>query len=140
MFELGVNADAAIEVFKEVGKRVNKAQRTGIRKAGGVVRKTFRANVSVTGTAGAGKLALRSGQYRKGLKLKTFQYKNKSWGASIRVRGQHGFVFRLHETGYTDRGGGQVVARQPGQAALKQHASEIPVMIERFVKEALTGL
>ena len=103
------------------------------------MRKTFRANASFAGgSAPAGKLAIRTGAYRKSIKLKTFQYRDRTWGAALKVRGQRGFVFRLHETGYVTRKGGRKVgARQPGQTALTAHHREIPVLIERFIADAL---
>ena len=130
-------AGAAADFAKQIDKRISKAQRSGMRKAGGVVRKTFKQQVGFRGeSAPRGQLGTRTGLYRKNIKLKTFQYKNKTWGASLKVKGERAFVFRLHEDGYTARGT-SVAARMPGQEALKTHAARIPKLIEGFIDGAL---
>ena len=138
-FEMGVTlAGAAADLAKEIDKRVSKAQRSGVRKAGGLVRKTFKQRVGFRGeSAPRGQLGTRTGLFRKSIKLKTFQYGNKTWGASLKVKGRRSFVFRLHEDGYTLPGGTSIDGRKPGQAALEDHAAEIPRLLERFIEDAL---
>ena len=131
---------AAADFAKEIDKRVSKAQRSALRKAGVVVRKTFKSRAGFRGAdAPIGQLGTRAGLLRKNIKLKTFQYGNKTWGSSVKVKGRRAFVFRLHESGY-DAKGTTVQARAPGRAALEEHQSEIPKLLDRFIQDALKAV
>ena len=138
-FELGVSLlGSAVDFGKKVEKGVSKAQRSGMRKTGGALRKTFKKLVSFRGAvAPIGQLGTRTGLFKKLIKLKTFQYSNKTWGASLKVKKPRDFVFRLQENGFRLAGGRMVAARGPGQATLAKHADEIPALIERFTADAM---
>lgn len=137
-------AKAAADYVAEIPKRIQAAERKGIRTASSIVKRTYAALVSFRGgKAPAGQLGTDTGDYKRGIRVKTFQYRDKSWGGSIKVRNQRGFVERLHATGYSirrTRGGpaiARVEARAPGAAALARHEAEIGNIIEQAVQEAL---